>query len=80
MRSLVTGQACGPDGQTVVESASLRVARKAIGAQGQVVLQQWLAHTTPRHAIRRPPTLRPVVYEATANGGGFAVTRRPCHR
>ena len=32
--------------QKLVERAWVRVAREAVGAEGQVVPQQWLAHTT----------------------------------
>ncbi|CAE7948697.1 unnamed protein product [Symbiodinium sp. KB8] len=56
----------------VVELACVRVARKAVGAEGQVVPQQWLAHTTatgvPAHNRRR---LDLVVYGGTANGGAL---------
>ena len=56
----------------VVERAWVRVAPEAIGAEGQVVLQQWLAHTTatgvPTEDRRR---LDLVVYGATANGGAL---------
>ena len=56
----------------VVERAWLRVAREAVGPEGQVVPQQWLAHTTA-------PGVRPddrrrldmVVYGATTNGGAL---------
>ena len=51
----------------VVERAWVRVAREAVGAEGQVVAQQWLTHTTatgvPADDRRR---LDLVVY-ATAN-------------
>ena len=53
----------------VVERAWVRVAHEAVGAEGQVVPQQWLAHTTatgvPTEDRRR---LDLVVYGATANG------------
>ena len=56
----------------VVERAWVRVAREAVGAEGQVVPQQWLAHTTaagvPADDRRR---LDLVVYGATANGGAL---------
>ena len=48
------------------------MAREAVGAEGQVVPQQWLAHTTatgvPTEDRRR---LDLVVYGATANGGAL---------
>ncbi|CAE6921553.1 unnamed protein product, partial [Symbiodinium sp. KB8] len=64
--------ACWPDvAAKVVERAWVRMAREA-GAEGQVVPQQWLAHTTatgvPADDRRR---LDLVVYEATANGGAL---------
>ena len=55
-----------------VERAWVRVAREAVGPDGQVVPQQWLAHTTV-------PGIRPddrrrldlVVYSATPRGGAL---------
>ena len=63
----------------VVEGAWLRVAREAVGAEGQVVPQQWLAHTTA-------PGVRPddrrrldmVVYGATANTRSALLRRHAC--
>ena len=56
----------------IVERAWVRVAREAVGAEGQVVPQQWLAHTTapdvPSDDRRR---LDLVVYGATAHGGAL---------
>ena len=53
-----------------VERAWVRVAREAVGAEGQVVPQQWLTYTTapgvPASDRRR---LNFVVYRATAHGG-----------
>ena len=53
----------------IVERAWVRVAREAVGAEGQVVPQQWLAHTSapdvPSDDRRR---LDLVVYGATAHG------------
>ena len=49
----------------VVERAWVRVAREAVGPEGQVVPQQWLAHTTA-------PGVQPhVVYGATTRGGAL---------
>ena len=56
----------------VVKRAWVRVAREAVRAEGQVVPEQWLAHTTaagvPADDRRR---LDLVVYGATANGGAL---------
>ena len=52
-----------------LELAWVRVAREAVGAEGQVVPQQWLVHTTApgvRADDRR--RLDVVIYGATANG------------
>ena len=56
----------------VVERAWLRVAREAVGPEGQVVPQQWLGHTTApgmRPEDRRRLDL--VVYGATPDGGAL---------
>ena len=48
----------------------MRVAREAMGSEGQVVPQQWLAHTTAPHVgtqVRRRLDL--VVYGALSSGG-----------
>ena len=56
----------------VVERAWVRVAREAVGPEGQVVPQQWLAHTT---APGVPPgdrrRLDLVIYGATPLGGAL---------
>ena len=56
----------------VVERAWVRVAREAVGAEGQVVPQQWLTYTTAPGVLasdRRRLDL--VVYGATAHGGAL---------
>ena len=56
----------------ILERAWVRVAREAVGADGQVVPQQWLAHTTAPNvdpADRRRLDL--VIYGATPLGGVF---------
>jgi hypothetical protein len=56
----------------VVERAWVRVAREAVGPEGQVVPQQWLAHTTAAGVAsddRR--RLDMVVYGATPLGGAL---------
>ena len=56
----------------ILERAWVRVARKAVGADGQVVPQQWLAHTTAPNvdpADRRKLDL--VIYGATPLGGAL---------
>ena len=56
----------------VVERAWVRVARKAVGAEGQVVPQHWLTYTTAPGVLasdRRRLDL--VVYGATAHGGAL---------
>ena len=56
----------------VVERAWARVAREAVGAEGQVVPQQWLVHTTApgvRAEDRRRLDL--VIYGATPNGSAL---------
>ena len=56
----------------IVERAWVRVAREAVGPDGQVVPQQWLAHTTApnvRSDDRRRLDL--VVYGATPLGGAL---------
>ena len=56
----------------VVERAWVRVAREAVGAEGQVVPQQWLVHTTApgvRAEDRRRLDL--VIYGATPNGSAL---------
>ena len=56
----------------VVECAWVRVAREAVGPEGQVVPQQWLAHTTAPGV--QPPDRRRldlVVYGATTRGGAL---------
>ena len=56
----------------VVERAWVHVAREAVGPEGQVVPQQWLAHTT---APGVPPgnrrRLKLVIYGATPLGGAL---------
>ena len=70
-----TGGPCAglsPDRTAGQTGKSVRVAREAVGPEGQVVPQQWLAHTTA-------PGVRPddrrrldmVVCGATTNGGAF---------
>ena len=56
----------------MLERAWVRVAREAVGPEGQVVPQQWLAHTTAPHvdpANRRRLDL--VIYGATPLGGAL---------
>ena len=56
----------------ILERAWVRVAREAVGADGQVVPQQWLAHTTAPNvdpADRRRLDL--VIYGATPLGGAL---------
>ena len=53
----------------IVEHAWVRVAREALGADGQVYLQQWLAHTTaPNVGAEDRRRLDLVVYGATPHG------------
>ena len=55
-----------------VERAWIRVARKAVGPEGQVVPQQWLVHTTaPGVAATDRRRLDFVVYGATPLGGAL---------
>ena len=73
----------------VVELAWIRVAREAVGPEGHIVPQPWLAHTT---APRVEPTDRRrldlLIYGATLSGIAFAVDanrpaaamRRRCRR
>ena len=52
-----------------LEHAWVRVAREAVGAEGQVVPQQWLVHTTaPGVRANDRRRLDVVIYGATANG------------
>jgi len=52
----------------VVERAWVRVAREAMGAEGQVVPQQWLARTTaPNVGAQDRRRLDVVVYGAMSN-------------
>ena len=64
----------------IVERAWVRVAREAVGPEGQVVPQQWLAHTTApnvRSDDRRRLDL--VVYGVTPLGGALYMLRcRTC--
>ena len=54
----------------IVERAWVRVAREAIGSEGQVVPQQWLAHTTAPHVgTQDRRRLDLVVYGALSSGG-----------
>ena len=56
----------------VVERAWVRVAREAVGPEGQVVPQQWLAHTTaPGVQPQDRRRLDLVVYGATTRGGAL---------
>ena len=61
------------------QSRRARVAREAVGAEGQVVPQQWLAHTTatgvPADDRRRFDL---VVSGATANGEALCATQHRC--
>ena len=53
-----------------MERAWVRVAREAMGSEGQVVPQQWLAHTTAPHAgTQDRRRLDLVVYGALSSGG-----------
>ena len=53
----------------VVERVWIRVAREAVGSEGQVVPQQWLAHTTaPGVAPGDRRRLHMLVYGATPTG------------
>ena len=51
-----------------VERAWVRVAREAVGATGQVVVQQWLANTTASVRAHDRRRLYMVVYGASARG------------
>ena len=54
----------------IVERAWVRVAREAMGSEGQVVPQQWLAHTTALHVgTQDRGRLDLVVYGALSSGG-----------
>ena len=56
----------------LVERAWVRVAREAMGPEGQVVPQQWLAHTTaPGVGAEDRRRLDLVVYGATRHGGAL---------
>ena len=56
----------------VVERAWVRVAREAVGAEGQVVAQQWLVHTTaPGVRTEDRHRLDVVIYKATPNGSAL---------
>ena len=56
----------------VVERAWVRVAREAVGAEGQVVPQQWLVHTTaPGARAEDRRRLDLVIYGATPNGSAL---------
>ena len=56
----------------IVEHAWVRVAREALGADGQVIPQQWLAHTTaPNVGVEDRRKLDLVVYEATPHCGAL---------
>ena len=61
----------------IVERAWVRVAREAVGAEGQVVPQQWLAHTRPPQTLPRTSTslsMVPLPTEACS-----AAMRPSCH-
>ena len=61
----------------VVERAWVRVAREAVGAEGQVVPQQWFAHTTATGVPADDRCrLDLVVHGATANGGALCCDAR----
>ena len=56
----------------IVEHAWVRVAREALGADGQVIPQLWLAHTTaPNVGAEDRRGLDLVVYGATPHGGAL---------
>ena len=56
----------------IVEHAWVRVAHEALGADGQVIPQQWLAHTTaPNVGAEDRRRLDLVVYGATPHGGAL---------
>ncbi|CAE7584665.1 unnamed protein product [Symbiodinium natans] len=56
----------------VVERAWVRVAREAVGAEGQVVPQQWLVHTTaPGVRAEDRRRLDVVIYGAMPNGSAL---------
>ena len=55
-----------------MQHAWVRVAREALGADGQVIPQQWLAHTTaPNVGAENRRRLDLVVYGATPHGGAL---------
>ena len=63
----------------VVERAWVRVAREAVGPEGQVVPQQWLAHTTAVGVDARDRRrLDLVIYGVFPAGGGTLLTPRLC--
>ena len=56
----------------IVEHTWVRVAREALGADGQVIPQQWLAHTTaPDVGAEDRRRLDLLVYGATPHGGAL---------
>ena len=56
----------------IVEHAWVRIAREALGADGQGIPQQWLAHTTaPNVGAEDRRRLDLVVYGATPHGGAL---------
>ena len=68
----LAGQTCQGGGARL----AVRVASEAVGLQGQVVPQQWLAHpTAPGVRPQDRRRLDPVVYGATTQGARFAAMR-----